>query len=128
MGDGAKAITKAGNRVYKDIPFSRLMCWSHVHKNILPQLKSVSVHSKSIADNIIKDIDNLQWSALNFESFKKAYDLIEIKYLDKHDTVLNGSLTKFFQYMRKVWIDSGECLWFEGAHPWGVSNNQGIEV
>ena len=127
MGDGAKAITKAGNRVYKDIPFSRLMCWSHVHKNILPQLKSVSVHSKSIADNIIKDIDNLQWSVLNFESFKKAYDLIEIKYLDKHDTVLNGSLTKFFQYMRKVWIDSGECLWFEGAHPWGVSNNQGIE-
>ena len=29
--------------------------------------------------------------------------------------------------MRKVWIESGECLWFEGAHPWGVSNNQGIE-
>ena len=127
MGDGAKAITKAGNRVFGHISFSRLMCWSHVHRNITPQLKSVSTHNKSIADSILQDIVDLQWSALNLESFRKAYDLLENKYLGQHDPVVNASLSRFFAYMRKVWIESGESLWFEGANPWGISNNQGIE-
>ena len=29
--------------------------------------------------------------------------------------------------MWKVWIDSTEFRWYEGAHPWHISNNQGIE-
>ena len=29
--------------------------------------------------------------------------------------------------MRKVWIESKENRWFEGAHPWNVCNNQGVE-
>ena len=29
--------------------------------------------------------------------------------------------------MRKVWIESTENKWFEGAHPFRSSNNQGIE-
>ena len=29
--------------------------------------------------------------------------------------------------MHKVWIDSKEFRWFEGANPWGISNNQGVE-
>ena len=127
MGDGAKAITKAGDRVFSCIPFSRLMCWAHVHSNISSHLKSVSTHSKSIAERILQDITDMQWSALNLESFNKSYDLLEQKYQGKYESVLNGALSNFFSYMRKVWIESGECLWFEGAHPWSISNNQGIE-
>ena len=52
---------------------------------------------------------------------------MEEKYLGQHDDVLNGVLDKFFLYMRKVWIDSSEFRWYEGAHPWHISNNQGIE-
>ena len=29
--------------------------------------------------------------------------------------------------MRKVWIDCGESKWYEGAHPFHISNNQGVE-
>jgi hypothetical protein len=42
LGDGAKALTKAGKEVFDDITkCSRLMCWSHVHRNIGPQLKCI---------------------------------------------------------------------------------------
>merc|ERR1719186_722300 len=36
-------------------------------------------------------------------------------------------LSKFFKYMRTVWVESEEFRWYEGAHPWQVSNNQGVE-
>ena len=45
MGDGAKAITKAGEAVF-DVSTTRLMCWAHVHAKIVPKLKSVSTHNK----------------------------------------------------------------------------------
>ena len=52
---------------------------------------------------------------------------MEKKYLGQYDDILNGVLGNFFLYMRKVWIDSTEFRWYEGAHPWLISNNQGIE-
>lgn len=42
-------------------------------------------------------------------------------------TIINITLEKFFKYMRSVWVDSEEFRWYEGAHPWQVSNNQGVE-
>ena len=40
LGDGAKAITKAGNEVFAGHPFTRLMCWSHVYsENLLNFLR-----------------------------------------------------------------------------------------
>ena len=127
MGDGAKAITKAGNKVFDPSSTTRLMCWAHVHSNLLPQLKSVATHNKKVSDSILRDIENLQWSALNEASFRRGFELLEKKYLGRHDLVLNAALENFFSYMHKVWIDSQEFRWFEGAHPWGVSNNQGVE-
>ena len=127
LGDGAKAITNAGNAIFSDMSFSRLMCWAHVHSNLLPQLKSVSAHNKSVYENILKDIIDLQWSALNEESFRKAFSLIEQKYIGQFDMVLNGVIAKNFLYMHKVWVDSKEFRWYEGAHPWCISNNQGVE-
>ena len=103
------------------------MCWAHVHSNLLPRLKCVTVHNKTVSDNILKDIVNIQWSVLNEASFRKCFELLEAKYLGKHDVVLNGVLEQFFTYLRKVWIDSSEFKWYEGAHPWRVSNNQGVQ-
>ena len=103
------------------------MCWAHVHSNILPQLKCISAHNKSVSDGILQDIVNIQWSALNEESFRISFKLLEQKYIGKYDIVLNGVVAKFFSYMHKVWIDSAEFRWYEGAHPWQISNNQGVE-
>ena len=123
----AKAITKAGNEVFAGHSFYRLMCWSHAHSNILPQLKSVSAQSKSVHDKLLSDLVNIQWSALNEASFKKSVDLVEKKYLDQTDAVMKSVISNFFEYLRKVWINSAEFRWYEGAHPWCISNNQGVE-
>ena len=127
LGDGAKAITNAGNAVFSDIQFFRLMCWAHVHSNILPRLKTVTTHNKKLSDSILQDITSIQWSSLNEDTFRKLFDLLEDKYLGMYDVVLNGVLETFFTYMRNVWIESSEFRWYEGAHPWHISNNQGVE-
>ena len=103
------------------------MCWAHVHSNILPQLKCISAHNKNVSENILKDIVDIQWSALNEMSFRKSFDLLKSKYVGKFDYLLDEAIVKFFTYMHKVWIDSGEFRWYEGAHPWQISNNQGVE-
>lgn len=128
MGDGALALTKAGREVFGEVEHCyRLMCWSHVHRNIVPQLKGIAAHDKVLAQNILQDIENLQWSALNESSFKHVYALLEQKYINKQSPVINPIVSKFFDYMRSVWVESGEFRWYEGANPWHVSNNQGLE-
>ena len=128
LGDGAKAITNAGKEVFGDlVQFKRLMCWAHVHTNIHKHMKQILSNNKSVHDSLSKDINDLQWSVLNEDSFSKVFTLIEDKFIGKYDSILNDLLDKFFQYMRKVWVESTEHHWYEGAHPWGVSNNQGVE-
>ena len=127
LGDGAKAITNAGKNVFSDIVSFRLMCWSHVHSNLLPRLKSILPLDKTVHTSILKDITDLQWSVLNEDSFRHVFSLIEAKYIGKYNDVMNGILAKFFRYMRKVWVESDEFRWFEGSHPWHISNNQGVE-
>ena len=33
----------------------------------------------------------------------------------------------FLPYVQKIWIDSKECIWGEGANPWAVSHNNSLE-
>ena len=49
-----------------------------------------------------------------------------LKDFEKNSSILSA-LKVLFHYMRKVWIESTENKWFEGAHPFRSSNNQGIE-
>jgi hypothetical protein len=125
LADGAKAITKAIDEVFNLQTCVRLMCWPHVHRNIVPQVKSISVFDKALANQIIQDIENLQWSVL--KSFRKVFNLLEEKHLGNKNPDLNAPLKKFFDYMRAVWVESREFRWYEGANPWSVSNNQGVE-
>ena len=132
MADGAKEISKANVEVF-GVPTTssgpehiRLMCWSHVFRNVTPQLKSIQKINKKLAASLLSDIENLQWSVHNEECFRQVYDLLEKKYFDKYtedpEKVL---LQTFFQYFRKQWVDSPVFRWYEGAHPWHISNNQG---
>ena len=127
LADGAKAITKAIDEVFDLETCTRLMCWPHVHRNIVPKLKSVSVLDKALANDILHDIENLQWSVLNEKSFRKVLSLLEKKHLDNQNPDLKVPLKVFFDYMRAIWVDSRGFRWYEGANPWGVSNNQGVE-
>ena len=102
--------------------------YAHVHSNVHSHLKSVTTHSKTVSDGILRDFENLQLSALNKASFRKVYGLMEQKYLGHYDALMNGVLDKCFSYMRKVWIDSSEFRWFQGAHPWHISKEYGHQT
>ena len=130
MADGAQSITKACYEVFatceKCQNILRLMCWSHTHRAILPQIKRIK--SKEIEKSLLKDIEEIQWSA-NMFTFDKMIDLVEEKYVKSKaiDHTVIKSLEDFFSYFRSTWVHSKEKYWFEGAHPFGSSNNQGIE-
>ena len=106
---------------------TRLMCWPHVYRNLIPRLRHMKSLDANLAKNVLADIEDLQWSALNQKVFLHSYNLMEEKYLldDKFDH--KDALEDFFAYFKKVWIDSEENNWFEGANPFASSNNQGIE-
>ena len=52
---------------------------------------------------------------------------MEKKHVGKYDKNLDDLIKEFFAYLQEGWIFSGENKWYEGAHPWQVSNNQGVE-
>ena len=117
MGDGAKAITLAGKETYGDVEnCSRLMCYSHVHRNMTPQMKSVSTLDKGLADRIISNIENLQWSVHNEDTFFHVWDLLKKKYENMYNSSIDVSIKKFLDYMDGIWIESDEFRWFEGAN------------
>jgi hypothetical protein len=58
----------------------------------------VSTRNKTIADNILNELINIQWTS----SFRKSVDLLGKKYLDKNDDVLTGVVAQFFAYLHKV--------------------------
>ena len=127
MGDGAKEITKAGVEVFGDYG-TRLMCWPHVFRNTTNHLASIRREDKNLADKIARDIEELQWSAHNEETFRYVYKLLVDQYLNgNYEHRVKEHLEDFFDYFTKQWVDSPTFRWYEGAHPFSVSNNQGIE-
>lgn len=104
------------------------MCWPHVYRNVVPRLGQIKKNDIDMGNSIMSDIEDLQWSSINESTFRIAYDLLEKKYLEKDVAdELFSSIEEFFNYFRKQWVDSPVFRWWEGAHPWCISNNQGIE-
>ena len=101
------------------------MCWSHIHHNIVSRLKSIATINKS--EKILLNIMDVQWSSLNEATFLKIVELLEKKHVTKHEKNLDALIKECFAYLQKVWISNGENKWCEGAHPWHVSNNQGVK-
>ena len=131
MADGATAITKARNEVFgncEECVAKRLMCWSHVHRNVSKKLKKVESVNKEAAKLFLKDLEQLQWTATD-ETFLDMLNLLKQKYLydRKYDSQTVEAFETFFEYFWDYWVLSGESRWYEGACPFRCSNNQGIE-
>ena len=47
----------------------RLMCWSHVHRNIAPKLRTMGTLDKKVEKSIVQDIESVQWTCTN-ETFQ----------------------------------------------------------
>ena len=104
---------------------SQLMCWPQVSRNLDPQLKHLRAVNKTLATKLQKDIENFQWGSESKESFLAASSLLKEKYLESEtDCATKKALNDFFNYLSSTWINSSESGWFEGAHPYGASNNQ----
>ena len=104
------------------------MCWPHVHRNLESHFKHLRSVNKEIASKLKKDIEELQWTADSKESFLYLAKVLEQKYQDcSFDSNTKTSLQNFFQYLEMTWGNSPESNWYEGAHPYGVSNTKGIE-
>ena len=128
MGDGAREITKAGEEVFGNVGV-RLMCWPHTYRNLVPRMSALRNANKKLQEQLMSDIENLQWSVHSEDTFRVVFDLLESKYVEgAHADFELKLLHDFFEYFREQWgPDSHVSKWYEGAHPWSVSNNQGIE-
>ena len=70
MGDGAPAITKAGEELFADYDQCedslRLMCWSHVHHavNKSSQFKHLRSVDNKLAEVLLADIETIFYHCL----------------------------------------------------------------
>ena len=105
------------------------MCWNHVHRAVTELSKFSKLRSvnKKLAEALLADIETIRWSS-NLETFQPIFSLLEEKYtLKQSDTATLTAVKQFFNYFKDVWTESKENIWFEGGHPHGSSNNQGIK-
>ena len=80
-----------------------------------------------MADNLNEDIIKIQWMLTSFNEFICVYEHLVSKYL-KDTPEEKEQLKTFFSYHRSQWGPNLHVsLWWEGANPYQVSNNQGIE-
>ena len=63
----------------------------------------------------MKDIKDLQWSAVTEKTFHQLFELLKIKYQDQ-----GSQVQAFLEYVEEVLITSKENQWFEGAQPYGL--------
>ena len=99
MGDGAQEITNAGLEIFGDVG-TRLMCWPHTYRNLVPRLSHLRRLNKTLADAVLEDIEFLQWSAVN-ESFVTLFDLLFVG--ESFSPAEHDALCLFFEYFRAQW-------------------------
>ena len=128
-GDAAQAFTKAVAETW-DENVTRLMCWAHTSRAIdrSSYLAAIRSIDKKLATQIVDDINLLQWSVPNERSFLAVFGLLESKHTFPNQPELNEAVRNFFEYMRSVWVESGERRWYEGAHPFAPGHNNSIEA
>ena len=128
MGDGAREISKAGEEVFGNEGV-RLMCWPHTYRNLMTRMSALRNANRKLQEQLMSDIQCMQWSVHSVETFIVVFDLLEAKYVKGNYTDGELDLLKnFFEYFRAQWgPESHVSKWWEGANPWAVSNNQGIE-
>ena len=106
------------------------MCWPHVHKNVVPQIKTLKKSSGSdkLGKEVLDDIETFQW-VVTQKSFEVDYNALEDKYLKgNYNPKEKQALIDFFSYFRDQWGPQSKVrFWFEHANPWHVGHNMGLE-
>ena len=128
MADGAWEITKGLVEVFGD-EVTRLMCWTHVYRCYSKKLGPLKKSNKDLAKQLDKDVHNLQWMCQGEEEFVVIFKLFEDKYSKGNYSEQDlEKLITFLEYFRVQWgPDSHVSRWYEGAHPYHPSHNQGLE-
>ena len=128
MADGAWEITNAGREVFGEVG-TRLMCWSHVHRNVKPKLATIRKVNKSLGEAILNNIEDIQWMAQSEEEFivlcnKLKQHYTSMKLSDNECTLVKA----FLEYFLTQWGPGSHAMnWFAGANPFSITNNQGQE-
>ena len=80
------------------------MCWPHVYRNVTPRLSQLRKINRNLADDLLTDIEFLQWS-VHDNSFRIVFDLLERKYSDSatFSSPELSELKDFFSYFREQW-------------------------
>ena len=117
MCNGVRESTNAGKDIYGSSG-TRLMCWAQTYSNIVPRLSALKKLNKKLQLGLLHNI------------FNAVCNMLEDKY------ILNTSFLawkvivfeELFAYFRDQWgPESHVKIWCEGAHPWYLSNYQGME-
>ena len=80
MCDGAKEITKAGEEVF-GATGTRLMCWPHTYRNLVTRMSALRRENKTLCQELMSDIQDLQWSCHSEKTFVVVFHLLEKKYI-----------------------------------------------
>ena len=106
---------------YKDHEsFTRIMCWSHVHRNLLS--KANSIDSEPDKKRIIIDIERLQVMP-SPEMFNHAVKL----FFDKWSKSNDNNISNFLNHFKAEWIESTNSGWYEGVADSIPSTDNGLE-
>ena len=121
MADGDPAITAAAEEVFPNAV--RLMCFTHVMRNVNEKLARIRALDPAISQNISNDIRALQHGALDEESFHVLYGLMQRKWTED----LKERIREFFLYFGNTWCRSATCKWYQACNPQHATTNNSVE-
>ena len=113
MADGSKAISSSCSEKLPDS--KRLMCWYHACKNIREKLVGVKNLDVAVSNNILSDINVLQYGAPDEESFHILFALLTRKWTEEKvymTDILKDKVADFFLYLEKVWMTPDLRNWY----------------
>ena len=119
MADGAWEISNATKEVFGDSITtlrSRLMCWSHVYRNIRPKLATIRKVNKLLAESILSDIEALQWMCQTAAEFNRLTTLLVEHYTNSSLSASEHILVStFFDYFLQQWGPGNHVQnWYAG--------------
>ena len=117
MADGAWEISNGADEAFGPDLRTRLMCWSHVYRNIRPKLASVRKVNNDLAASILSDIEALQWMTQTAAEFNRLTDLL-VKHYSTNPALNSTELdhvSTFFNYFLQQWGPGSHVQnWYAG--------------
>ena len=104
----------------------RLMCWSHVFRNIRPKLAAIRKANAALGASMLADIESIQWMAQSEAEFELVCEKFKSHYLEQDlGEVERKLVTDFVEYFLSQWGPGSHAAgWYAGAHPFSLTNNQ----